>query len=107
MEDPENTQPRDLLRAVRIGKDAGLKYIYAGNLPGLVGDQENTRCHACDETLIRRRSFLVQDYRITAEGKCPSCNAEIPGRWAAKFDTQIAARPFLPRRASGLVTIHN
>jgi pyruvate formate lyase activating enzyme len=107
MEDPENTQPRDLLRAVRIGKDAGLKYIYAGNLPGIVGDQENTRCHGCGETLIRRRSFLVQDYQITAEGNCPACNTAIPGRWAAKFDTQIAERPFLPRRAAGLVTIHN
>lgn len=107
MEDPENTQPRDLLRALSIGRDAGLKYIYAGNLPGMVGDEENTRCHSCGETLIRRRSFLVRDYRISAEGRCPACNTEIPGRWAAKFDGQIAERPFLPRRGSGLVTIHN
>jgi pyruvate formate lyase activating enzyme len=107
MEDPENTQPRDLLRAVAIGREAGLKYIYAGNLPGMVGDEENTRCHSCGETLVRRRSFLVKDYRITADGRCPACKTEIPGRWAPQFDGQIAQHPFLPRRGSGLVTIHN
>jgi pyruvate formate lyase activating enzyme len=107
MDDPEDTQPSDLLRAVAIGREAGLKYVYAGNLPGTVGDQENTRCHHCGETLIERRSFLVRDYSVTAEGHCPSCNTAIPGRWASKFDAQIADRPFLPRRGSGLVTIHS
>jgi pyruvate formate lyase activating enzyme len=107
MEDPENTQPRDLLRAVAIGRAAGLKYIYAGNLPGMVGDEENTRCHHCGETLIQRRSFHVTNYRMTSDGRCPACKTEIPGRWAPTFDGQIADRPFLPRRGSGLVTIHN
>ena len=107
MSDPDNTQPEDLLRAAAIGKSAGLKYVYAGNLPGKVEDQENTRCHNCGETLIRRRSFLVKDYRVTEDGCCPSCRTVIPGRWAVKFDPQIADRPFLPRRGSRLVTIHN
>ena len=107
MSDPDDTQPHDLLRAIEIGREAGLKYTYAGNLPGMVGDQENTRCHHCGETLIQRRSFLVRGYSVTAEGRCPSCNTEIPGRWASKFDPQIADRPFLPHRGSRLVTIHN
>ncbi len=105
MDDPENTRPEDLMRAAEIGKNAGLRYIYAGNLPGRVGDLENTRCHQCGEMLIRRHGYLVQEYRITSDGKCPGCQTAIPGRWAAKFQGQIAERPFLPRGSSRLVTI--
>jgi pyruvate formate lyase activating enzyme len=105
MDDPADTRPQDLLRAAAIGKRAGLRYIYAGNLPGSVGDLEDTRCHSCGDTLIRRRSYFVEDYRLTADGCCPSCNTQIPGRWAARFEDQITDRPFLPRRSSGLVTI--
>jgi pyruvate formate lyase activating enzyme len=110
MDDPENTRPADLLRAVEIGRRAGLYHVYAGNLPGRVDSFEDTRCHQCGETLIKRSSYFVQDYRITAEGKCPSCKTVIPGRWAARFQGQIADRPFspgafLPRISSRLVTI--
>ncbi len=107
MTDPANTRPQDLLRAVEIGKQAGLRYIYAGNLPGRVGNLEDTRCHHCAATLIKRYSYVIEDYRITAEGTCPSCGGAIPGRWAARFDGQITAQPFLPHRASRLVTIAN
>jgi pyruvate formate lyase activating enzyme len=103
MSDPDDTQPGDLIRAAEIGERAGLRYIYAGNLPGMVGGFENTRCHNCKETLVERHSYFIQDYRVTADGCCPACGTAIPGRWAAKFDGQIAARPFVPR--SGLVTI--
>jgi pyruvate formate lyase activating enzyme len=105
MTDPANTRAEDLLRAVEIGKQAGLRYIYAGNLPGRVGCLEDTRCHHCEATLIQRYSYLIQDYRITAEGKCPFCGVAVPGRWATKFEGQVTAQPFLPRRASRLVTI--
>jgi pyruvate formate lyase activating enzyme len=105
MDDPENTRAEDLLRAAEIGKQAGLRYIYAGNLPGGVGDLEDTRCHQCGDTLIRRHSYLVQEYRVTADGRCPSCKAQIPGRWGPRFENQITDRPFLPRRNSRLVTI--
>jgi len=105
MDDPENTRPADLMRAAEIGKSAGLRYVYAGNLPGRVGDLENTRCHQCGEMLIRRHGYLVQEYRVTADGKCPACQAAIPGRWATKFQHPIVERPFLTRTSSGLVTI--
>ena len=105
MTSPEDTTPRDLLRATKIGKEAGLRYVYAGNLPGLVGDLENTHCHHCGETLIKRHSYLIEDYHLTSEGCCPRCGTVLPGRWAPKFDGQIAAVPFLPHRASRLVTI--
>jgi pyruvate formate lyase activating enzyme len=107
MEDPDDTRPRDLLRAVEFGKQAGLHYIYAGNLPGMVGDQENTKCHNCGETLIKRRSYFVEEYRVGADGRCPACKTAIPGRWSAKFEGQITDRPFLPQRGSCLVTILN
>jgi len=105
MDDPENTRAEDLMRAAEIGRKAGLRYVYAGNLPGRVGDLEDTRCHECGETLIQRSGYLVQNYRLTPAGKCPSCETVIPGRWAARFEGQIANHPFLPRRSSGLVTI--
>jgi pyruvate formate lyase activating enzyme len=105
MTSPADTRPEDLLRAVEIGKQAGLRYVYAGNLPGRVGNLEDTRCPGCAATLIKRYSYEIDSYRITAEGKCPSCGLAIPGRWASHFGGQVTSRPFLPRRASRLVTI--
>ena len=105
MTSPEDTRPEDLLRAAEIGRGAGLRYIYAGNIPGMVGDLEDTHCHNCGKTLIKRYSYLVEDYRLSPQGCCPFCGAAIPGKWAAKFDGQITSHPFLPRRASRLVTI--
>jgi len=105
MTDPRDTRPDDLLRAVEIGRQAGLRFIYAGNLPGLVGNWEDTRCPQCGETVIKRRSYLVEDYRLTPEGRCPHCATQIPGRWAPHFDGQITSHPFLPHRRSRLFTI--
>jgi pyruvate formate lyase activating enzyme len=105
MDDPENTRPEDLLKAADIGKRAGLQYVYAGNLPGRVEGLEDTRCHQCNHALIRRYGYLVQEYRISEDGRCPACNVAIPGRWAGKFERQVTDRPFLPRRSSRLVTI--
>jgi len=107
MTDPENTRPRDLLRATEIGKRSGLRYVYAGNLPGMVGNLEDSVCHQCGTTLIRRSGYLVEEYRVTPQGHCPSCGTSIPGRWAAKFSGQVSAHPFLPHRSSPLVTIHS
>ncbi len=107
MDDPADTRPEDLLRAAQIGRETGLRYVYAGNLPGRVGDLEDTRCHSCNQLLIRRHGYLIRDYQVTPEGKCSACAATIPGRWAEKFGGQIADHPFLPQRASRLVTIHN
>ena len=107
MTSPHDTRPDDLLRAAEIGRAAGLRYVYAGNLPGRVRELENTRCHQCGKTLIRRYSYLIEDYQLTADGRCPHCHAEIPGRWSSHFRGQRTATPFLPRRASPLVTIHH
>jgi pyruvate formate lyase activating enzyme len=71
-EDQRDTNVEDLLQAAEIGQAAGLRYIYAGNLPGRVGPWEDTRCPQCHETLIRRHGYLIKDYRLTPEGRCPS-----------------------------------
>jgi len=102
MDDPENTTPEDLLRGAEIGKNAGLRYIYAGNLPGSVGERENTHCPGCGGVVIERYGYFIENYRLTPQGACPDCGTSIPGRWAEKFGGQIADRPFLPR---DLVTI--
>jgi pyruvate formate lyase activating enzyme len=80
MTEPENTSAKTLLRAAEIGKKAGLRYVYAGNLPGQVGDLENTRCPNCQELLIGRYGYLITSYRLTPDGRCPSCGTRIPGR---------------------------
>jgi len=102
-----DTNSEDLLRAVEIGRQSGLRYIYAGNLPGMVGHWEDTRCPQCDETLIERRSYFIQQYRLTPDGHCPKCATAIPGLWPEHFEGQIASRPFLPRKNALLVTIQN
>jgi pyruvate formate lyase activating enzyme len=106
MSDPANTRPQDLLRAAEIARESGLRYVYAGNLPGRTGDFENTRCPHCSALLIERHGYLIEDYRVAADGSCPKCNTQIPGRWAPKFQTQITDTPFLPHHRSPLVTIH-
>src|SRR5256884_1267349 len=56
-----STTADDLMRIVEYGKAAGLKYMYPGNLPGQVGEWENTRCHHCNATVIRRFGFYVRE----------------------------------------------
>ena len=63
-------------RACRIGKEAGLRYVYGGNVPG--EESENTRCYACGSTLIARSGFQVRENRIRG-GACPDCGVKIDG----------------------------
>jgi pyruvate formate lyase activating enzyme len=107
MTDPADTAAQDLLRAAEIGKTAGLRYVYAGNLAGKVGHLEDTRCAVCSHIVVKRYSYLVQEYRLTPNGSCPECGTVIPGRWARQFEGQISASPFLPHRTSRLFTIVN
>src|SRR5262249_54840042 len=71
MTEPDPTSAETLIRAAEIGTAAGLRFVYAGNLPGRVGPWENTRCPACRETLIERFGFLIRSYRVTQDGRCP------------------------------------
>jgi pyruvate formate lyase activating enzyme len=97
---PQNTPASTLRRAADIGKAAGLRYVYAGNLPGRVGDLEHTRCPLCAEVLIERRGYLIRRYNLSPTGGCPSCGTHIPGRWSHEFSEQRTSVPFQPKMGS-------
>ncbi|MBZ5588300.1 MAG: AmmeMemoRadiSam system radical SAM enzyme [Acidobacteriia bacterium] len=84
MTGPPATPVRTLIEAADAGRRAGLRFVYAGNLSGRVGDLEDTHCPSCGTTLIRRSGFTVYEARVTAEGTCPSCGGAIPGRWNSR-----------------------
>jgi pyruvate formate lyase activating enzyme len=101
MTSPGDTTAGMLLEAASIGRAAGLRFVYAGNLPGQVDDLENTRCPSCRSLLISRHGYLIREYRITPAGACPQCGRPVPGRWSQHFEPQIASIPFSPRPRRG------
>jgi pyruvate formate lyase activating enzyme len=79
-----------LLRAVDIGRAAGLRFVYAGNIPGAVGDLENTRCPGCAKVLVRRVGFSVR--RTTHARRSVPCLRPVnPGRWTRRDRTRLMA----------------
>jgi len=64
--------------AREIGLDAGLRYVYEGNIPG--EGREDTCCYNCGKTLIRRYGFKIIENRMKTSGsKCPDCGLTIDG----------------------------
>ena len=59
MTDPPRTTASALVRACEIGAAAGLRFVYAGNLPGRAGTWENTYCPGCRALLVERVGFRV------------------------------------------------
>jgi pyruvate formate lyase activating enzyme len=70
------TPVKTLLAAREIGINAGLKYVYTGNVPGEGG--EKTTCYSCGKVLIDRWGFSINEYTIQ-DGCCPDCGAVIDG----------------------------
>lgn len=69
--------PADALTAARrIGQDAGLRYVYTGNIPG--DDGENTYCHQCGQAVIKRWGFSITGYAID-NGHCRHCGTPVAG----------------------------
>jgi pyruvate formate lyase activating enzyme len=97
MTDLPPTPPATLSRARRIAIDAGLRYVYTGN----VHDREGgtTFCPSCSAPLIVRDWHRIEAYRVTSDGKCPECSTAIPGRFEA-FDVK---RQFGRRRVPVVV----
>jgi pyruvate formate lyase activating enzyme len=85
MTDRGATLASKLVRAAEIGTEEGLRYVYAGNLPGRVGKWEDTRCPDCGTTVIERYGFRVRRNRLAA-GRCPTCETPIPGRWDPRVE---------------------
>lgn len=76
--DRPRTTAAQLQRAREIGLEAGLRYVYTGNIPGDRG--ENTYCPACGELLIQRSGYTIRR-DVLQEGRCPECTAPIDGVW--------------------------
>jgi pyruvate formate lyase activating enzyme len=75
MEDSEATPLETLTRAYEIGKEAGIRYVYLGNVQG---EGNNTYCYQCHQLLIQRLGFSIKANRIN-EGRCPNCGIPIDG----------------------------
>jgi len=73
LKDIPETSLQSLENAYNIGKQAGLKYVYTGNAPGL--DSENTLCPKCSTLAIKRVGYTIQ--RFDKEGKCPKCKEKL------------------------------
>jgi len=67
-----------LERAWHTGKEAGLRFVYVGNVPG--HQYDNTYCPGCGTLLIRRRGFDVAA-NLVRDGRCPFCGHSIAGVW--------------------------
>ena len=63
-------------KAYKTAKEAGLNYVYLGNVPG--HPYENTYCPNCNELLIKRFSFEITKWNLTKDMRCPSCGQNIP-----------------------------
>ena len=76
MADKDPTSAEALFKAIEIGKAAGLRYIYVGNLPG--SKAESTYCYNCGDIVIERHGYMIAKNSIT-EGNCPKCQTKIAG----------------------------
>ena len=83
MQSTPNTELHSIIRSAEIGYEAGLRYVYAGNLPGRVASYENTYCPDCHELLIARWGYKIQKSTMK-NGCCPKCKLAIPGFWNIK-----------------------
>jgi len=79
MPDIPATPPATLIRAREIGMQAGLQYVYTGNVHHQQGD--TTFCPECKAALIVRDWYQINQYRLTENGHCPDCNAAIAGHF--------------------------
>ncbi len=75
------TNAADLSRAAEIGQEAGLNYVYAGNLPGMVKQLEDTLCPKCGQTVVQRRGYSILEYHLRKNGECPKCGGKLAGIW--------------------------
>jgi pyruvate formate lyase activating enzyme len=83
------TPPETLKRARRIAMEAGLRYVYTGNVHDTEGD--TTYCPGCKRPLIVRDWYDIRAYAVTDDGHCPHCGATLAGRYQ-HFDKAFGAR---------------
>jgi pyruvate formate lyase activating enzyme len=90
LQDKPRTPAATLDRARQIALDAGLRYVYEGNI---YSDGANTYCPQCTDLLIQRSWHDVQKNRIT-NGACPGCGFSVAGVWnnGAKGNRDLGKR---------------
>jgi len=98
-----DTSAADLVRAAAIGRDAGLRYVYAGNLAGAVGELEDTRCPSCGEVAVARRGYQVTLRALRDDGHCSRCGGAIAGFWRSGWEAPKGRSP--SARAPKMVAI--
>lgn len=98
MTDRDNTSSELLLRAAEIGQEAGLHFVYAGNLPGLLAEYEHSYCPNCRAAMIERRGFYITGYHLDDDGRCPQCGAVVPGVWMASEGVRVNTAGDAPGR---------
>ena len=83
LQDRHATTAKQLFEAVETGKNAGLNFVYAGNISG--HDFENTNCPKCGKTLVERKGYTLIGTALKLEKNgtalCGHCSATIPGIW--------------------------
>jgi pyruvate formate lyase activating enzyme len=89
MTDIAGTPPATLTRARRIALDAGLRYVYTGNVHDKDGG--TTYCPGCRQALIVRDWYQIQHYAVRADGSCPHCGTTLAGRYE-QFSGQFGRR---------------
>ncbi len=90
MNDIPATPPATLTRARRIAMDAGLRYVYTGNVHDKAGD--TTHCPGCGKAVIERDWYRILGYALNDAGHCRHCNAKVAGRFGS------FGKPFGPQR---------
>jgi pyruvate formate lyase activating enzyme len=100
MTDIPATPAHTLTRARDIARQAGLRYVYTGNVHDTEGG--TTWCPSCQAPLIVRDWYRIDDYQLTADGHCPHCQAGIAGH----FEPFTLARQFGNRRRPIAIHAH-
>ena len=103
MTDPDDTTAATLIRAAEIGQAAGLRYVYAGNLPGQVGEYEHTFCPNCRTRVIARYGYVILDYQLTPAGACPQCGTRLAGLWTDRPEQGRRHGPGAPRSIRSVI----
>jgi pyruvate formate lyase activating enzyme len=65
-------------KAYDIARSSGLDYVYVGNVPA--HPSEHTRCPSCEEIVIKRRGYRVEQFNVK-DSKGIFCEHAIAGVW--------------------------
>ncbi len=105
MTDREATTPEKLVQAYDVARQAGLRYVYIGNVHDIV--RQSTYCPGCGQLLIERDWHQIGHYRLDGD-QCRKCGYRIPGHFESQCGTwgrrrqpiRISQRPVVPTPAA-------